>query len=260
MSVTIISVGNGGFNVASDIINAGIFPDNQFIVVDTDPDLLKKNVKCADKGILLEKFGRSKVKSELTSMVDSVIEGVSDTIIVCATLGGMTGSKYAPLIALNAVTRGKFVCSVVSIPADYEGAEKIRKAQNSLHKMIVASNLVLLQHNEKLRNYDLSLIEMNRPIVDTLASVMSIAPSISEAQTLLLASQQSEPTVERQNDFLDSMIGLYGLSLISGLSLDEAQKYVPEKYREEDKVRPLIWIKPDDYWAFSSEQRCEIFG
>ena len=46
MSVTIISVGNGGFNVASDIINAGIFPDNQFIVVDTDPDTEEKCQMC----------------------------------------------------------------------------------------------------------------------------------------------------------------------------------------------------------------------
>lgn len=31
MSVTIISVGNGGFNVASDIIKAGIFPAHQLV-------------------------------------------------------------------------------------------------------------------------------------------------------------------------------------------------------------------------------------
>ncbi|WP_305156573.1 hypothetical protein [uncultured Muribaculum sp.] len=43
MSVTIISVGNGGFNVASDIIKAGIFPEHQFIVVDTDKEQLEKN-------------------------------------------------------------------------------------------------------------------------------------------------------------------------------------------------------------------------
>lgn len=260
MSVTIISVGNGGFNIASDIIKAGLFQDLNFIVCDTEPNDLERNSAKANVKYLLDRINQSEVKSDSLYLVDKVIENADDIIILCATLGGMTGSHYAPLIALNGVLKGKNVYSFVSLPSNFEGERKRDKAQKALHKMIVASNLVVLQHNEKLKNYDLGLAEMNKPIVETLTSIMSFTPSLTESQTLLAAAQQSEADLEKQNALFDAMVESYGLSVVSAMSIDDAQKYVPEKYKEEDKVHPLIWIRPDDYGAFTPEQRCEVFG
>lgn len=260
MSVTIISVGNGGFNIASDIIKAELFQDVRFIVCDTEPNDLERNSVNANDKYLLDRINQSEVKSSSMCRVDKVIENADDIIILCATLGGMTGSHYAPLIALNAKLKDRNVFSFISMPSNFEGERKRDKAQKALHKIIVASNLVVLQNNERLKNYDLGLAEMNKPIVDTLASIMSLTPSLTESQMLLTAAQQSEPSLEKQNALFDAMVGSYGLSVVSSMSLDDAQKYVPEKYQEEDKVEPLIWIKPDDYGAFTPEERCEVFN
>ena len=82
MIVTIISVGNGRFNVATGIINAGIFLEHQLVVVDTEKDDFERHAEDADKSILFEKFGRGKVKSALTGLVDEVLDRTADTIIV----------------------------------------------------------------------------------------------------------------------------------------------------------------------------------
>lgn len=43
MKETIIVVGNGGYNLATDIIAAGLFPDARLIVCDTNEKDLEKN-------------------------------------------------------------------------------------------------------------------------------------------------------------------------------------------------------------------------
>lgn len=174
MSVTIISVGNGGFNVASDIIKAGIFPEHQFIVVDTDKEQLEKNAEYAGKSILFEKFGRGKVKSALTGLVDEVLDETSDTIIVCTTLGGKTGTKYAPLISLNAILRGKFVCNVFSMPYKFEGTAKNNLASAAWHLMLCTANLTFLQYNDGLEHVEnLMMGEMDKPLVDSISNALS---------------------------------------------------------------------------------------
>lgn len=56
MKTTIIAVGNGGYNLASDIIKANIFPDSKFIVCDTDERNLEESSKNADETFLLDKI------------------------------------------------------------------------------------------------------------------------------------------------------------------------------------------------------------
>ena len=114
MKETIIAVGNGGYNLATDIIAAGLFPDARLMVCDTNEKDLEKNSVNAAESFLLEKLRKS-VKSGDTNLVDEIVEKASDSVIVCATLGGMTGSKYAPLIALDAILKGKFVSSFFSL-------------------------------------------------------------------------------------------------------------------------------------------------
>ena len=65
-----------------------------------------------------------KVKSKDISLVDDIVEKTTDKVIVCATLGGMTGSKFAPLIALDAILKGKFVCSFFSMPYGFDGEQR----------------------------------------------------------------------------------------------------------------------------------------
>ena len=153
MKETIIAVGNGGYNLAADLIAAGLFPDARLIVCDTSEMDLGKNSANADESIHLAKLSK-KVRSTDTELVEEVVAKTTDTVIVCATLGGMAGSKYAPLIALGAILKGKFVCSFFSMPYAFEGEQMINRAMDARLQLIVSSNFAVQQNNDRLKEVE----------------------------------------------------------------------------------------------------------
>lgn len=172
MCVTIIAVGNGGYNIATDIIKEGPFQDIQFIVCDTEADDLNKHSQNACKSYLLERI-QGEVTSSEVALVSDVIARTCDTIIVCSSLGGMTGSKYAPLIALDAVLNGKFVASFYAMPFAFEGEKKNDRAMKSALQIIASSNVSVCQNNERIKEAgDFGLNDMNKPLVDSLNAIM----------------------------------------------------------------------------------------
>ena len=225
MNETVIAVGNGGYNLATDLIAAGLFTDAQLIVCDTNQKDLEKNSANVTETFILEKL-RSKVKSGDTPLVEAIVAKASDAVIVCATLGGMTGSKYAPLIALEAILKGKFVCSFFSMPYEFEGEQKTKRAMNARMQLIVSSNFAVQQNNDRLKEvHSLGLNDIDKPLVETVKSAMR-AHSLSE-----LANAP-------KNDALQSLI--------------------PEEYRVKDL--PLIWLRSDTYRGITDEDRQEIFN
>ena len=225
MNETVIAVGNGGYNLATDLIVAGLFTDAQLIVCDTNQKDLEKNSANVTETFILEKL-RSKVKSGDTPLVEEIVAKASDAVIVCATLGGMTGSKYAPLIALEAILKGKFVCSFFSMPYEFEGEQKTKRAMNARMQLIVSSNFAVQQNNDRLKEvHSLGLNDIDKPLVETVKSAMR-AHSLSE-----LAN-------DPKNDALQSLI--------------------PEEYRVKDL--PLIWLRSDTYRGITDEDRQEIFN
>lgn len=225
MKETIIAVGNGGYNLAADIIAAGLFPDARLIVCDTNEEDLEKNSVNAAESFLLEKLRKS-VKSGDTDLVDDIVEKASDSVIVCATLGGMTGSKYAPLIALDAILKGKFVCSFFSMPYGFEGEQKTKRAMNARMQLIASSNLVVQQNNDRLKEVEsLGLNDIDKPLVETIKSAMS---------NRTLEELANEPNNEA------------------------LQAYIPEEYRVSGL--PLIWLRSDTYRGITDEDRKGIFN
>ena len=225
MNETVIAVGNGGYNLATDLTAAGLFTDAQLIVCDTNQKDLKKNSANVTETFILEKL-RSKVKSGDTPLVEAIVAKASDAVIVCATLGGMTGSKYAPLIALEAILKGKFVCSFFSMPYEFEGEQKTKRAMDARMQLIVSSNFAIQQNNDRLKEvHSLGLNDIDKPLVETVKSVMG-ARSLRE-----LAN-------DPKNDAL--------------------QSFIPEEYRVKDL--PLIWLRTDIYRGITDEDRKEIFN
>lgn len=225
MNETVIAVGNGGYNLATDLIAAGLFTDAQLIVCDTNQKDLEKNSANVTETFILEKLS-SKVKSGDTSLVEAIVAKASDAVIVCATLGGMTGSKYAPLIALEAILKGKFVCSFFSMPYEFEGEQKTKRAMDARMQLIVSSNFAIQQNNDRLKEvHSLGLNDIDKPLVETVKSAMR-AHSLSE-----LAN-------DPKNDALQSLI--------------------PEEYRVKDL--PLLWLRSDTYRGITDEDRKGIFN
>lgn len=225
MNETVIAVGNGGYNLATDLVAAGLFPDSRLIVCDTNEKDLEKHSANATETILLEKLG-GKVKSGDTSIVEDIVAKASDSIIICATLGGMTGSKYAPLIALEAILKGRFVCSFFSMPYEFEGEQKTKRAMIARMQLIASSNFAVQQNNDRLKEVEsLGLNDIDKPLVETLKSAM-----------------KDRTLVELANDPKN----------------DALQEYIPEEYRVKDL--PLVWLRSDTYRGITDEDRKGIFN
>ncbi len=224
MKETIIAVGNGGNNLATDLIATGLFPDVRLIVCDTNEKDLEKNSVNAAESFLLEKLRKS-VKAGDTTLVDDIVEKASDSVIICATLGGMTGSKYAPLIALDAILKGKFVCSFFSMPYGFEGEQKTKRAMNARMQLIVSSNLAIQQNNDRLKEVEsLGLNDIDKPLVETIKSAMS-HKSLEE--------------------------------IAFSVNVD-LQEYIPEEYRVKDI--PLLWFRNDCYRGITADDRKNVFN
>ncbi len=71
MAITIIAVGNGGYNIATDLRNAGIFSDAKFFVCGTSEKDLEKISESVDKTFLLKRIS-VKLKSHLTYLVTRI--------------------------------------------------------------------------------------------------------------------------------------------------------------------------------------------
>lgn len=225
MNETIIAVGNGGYNLAADLISAGLFPEARLIICDTNEKDLEKNSANATESFILEKL-RKGVKSGDTALVDDIVEKASDSVIVCATLGGMTGSKYAPLIALDAILKGKFVSSFFSMPYGFEGEQKTKRAMNARMQLIASSNLVVQHNNDRLKEVEsLGLNDIDKPLVETIKSAMS---------NRTLEELANEPNNEA------------------------LQAYIPEEYRVSGL--PLIWLRSDTYRGITDQDRKGIFN
>lgn len=225
MNETVIAVGNGGYNLATDLIAAGLFPDSRLIVCDTNEKDLEKHLANATETFLLEKLN-GKVKSDDTPIVEGIVAKASNSVIICATLGGMTGSKYAPLIALEAILKGKFVCSFFSMPYEFEGEQKTKRAMNARMQLIASSNFAVQQNNDRLKEVEsLGLNDIDKPLVETLKSAM-----------------KDRTLVELANDPKN----------------DALQEYIPEEYRVKDL--PLVWLRSDTYRGITDEDRKGIFN
>lgn len=224
MNETIIAVGNGGFNLATDLRAANLFPDSRLIVCDTNENDLEKNSANADESVQLTGL-RGKEKSKDISLVDDIVEKTTDKVIVCATLGGMTGSKFAPLIALNAILKGKFVCSFFSMPYGFEGEQKTKRAMNARMQLIVSSNLTVQQNNDRLKEVEsLGLNDIDKPLVETIKSAMT-HKSLEE--------------------------------IAFSVNVD-LQEYIPEEYRVKDM--PLLWFRNDCYRGITADDRKDVFN
>lgn len=171
MAITIISVGNGGYNIATDLRNAGIFSDAKFFDCDTSEKDLEKISDSADKTFLLKRLS-VKLKSNLTYLVTDIVKETAENVVVVASFGGMTGSTYAPLIALEALKEGKYVSSIITMPFSFEGEDCKKRANSAWHAIIAASNFTLFQYNEKLDG-ELGMNNMNVPIVETMKVLLS---------------------------------------------------------------------------------------
>lgn len=141
---TIISIGNGGGNIADSIRkNAMGFEDTQFIYCDTKAEALASHGNSNDAKLSLA--------SDMTEFPDIFPKGC-ETVIVLATLGGQTGNLVAPLAVKKAKEAGiKRIIGAVTLPFDFEGEERGIRAREAAKEMAPSCNEMLIRENEELK-------------------------------------------------------------------------------------------------------------
>lgn len=203
MKSTIITIGNGGYNIATDCIEAEIFSDYKLIVCDSDTDDLKRNSASADCSFLLD---RSVDKIPLNTRIRPIVNEVTDRIYIFAALGGwVTRINILPLVMALNVPR-KFIWSIFSMPSDYEGKEVHKRASVTRQLLWACTDMFLVQYNNRLSSIPgLTIREMNEPIVNTLAmaSLFDIQKSIrfTESYTEYIPEKYRETVKMYRNVF-----------------------------------------------------------
>ncbi|MDE7091739.1 MAG: hypothetical protein K2O53_08480, partial [Bacteroidales bacterium] len=127
MNATIVSVGGGGYNVANKVRQSGLFAGAAFLSCDTDQTALTEYTN-ADQRFLFERYCEKETNLKPDTVRDLLAQ-TGDTIILCTTLGGLTGSTYAPMVAREARQAGKFVCSLFTMPWEFEGEKRNQRAE-----------------------------------------------------------------------------------------------------------------------------------
>lgn len=131
---------------------------------------------------------------------------------------------HAPLIALSAILKGKFVCSFFSMPYGFEGEQKANLAMNARMQLIAASNLAVQQNNDRLKEVEsLGLNDIDKPLVEAVKKAMS-------------------------HMSLEEMAFSVNVDL---------QDYIPGEYRVKDI--PLLWFRNDCYRGITADDRKGVF-
>lgn len=180
MKTTIITIGNGGYSIAADCIESGIFSDYKLIACDSDDDDLKRNSASADCSFLLN-GSVDKFSLKDNSLIKPIVNEVTDRIFIFMALGGwVTRINILPLVMALDVPK-KFIWSIFSMPSDYEGREVKKRASVTRQLLWACTDMFLVQYNNKLSSIPgLPVGKMNEPIVNTLAmaSLFDIQKSI----------------------------------------------------------------------------------
>lgn len=205
MKTTIITIGNGGYNIAADCIESGIFRDYKLIVCDSDADDLRRNSGSADCSFLLN-GSVDKFSLKDNSLIKPIVNEVTDRIFIFAALGGwVTRINILPLVMALNVPR-KFIWSIFSMPSDYEVKEVHKRASVTRQLLWACTDMFLVQYNNRLSSIPgLTIREMNEPIVNTLAmaSLFDIQKSIrfTESYTEYIPEKYRETVKMYRNVF-----------------------------------------------------------
>lgn len=170
--MTVIAVGYGGYNIAYDLIQMGCFEGARFFVCDTEPNDLARHATYADNTFLLNRINGD-VKSADSILVDHIIKKTSQSVILVGAFGGLTGSKYVPLLALEAVMQGRFVYSIVTLPFNTEGPSSITLTNKAMKQLAASSRITVIQNNNILVELkDHTISQINQPITNTLSAIL----------------------------------------------------------------------------------------
>ena len=159
VNIKVIGVGGAGNNVVNRMLSAGV-EGVDFLVINTDrQDLNKSN--CPNKLPIGEKLTGGmgagskpeigkKSAEESRAAIAKVLEG-ADMVFITAGMGGGTGTGAAPIIADLAHEAGILTVGVVTKPFRFEGANRMRQAEDGIKALSDKVDSLIVIPNDRLK-------------------------------------------------------------------------------------------------------------
>ena len=159
VKIKVIGVGGAGNNVINRMIESGV-SGVDFIVVNTDKQDLNKSI-CKNKLQIGEKLtggmgagskpeiGR-KSAEESRAQIAKILED-TDMVFITAGMGGGTGTGAAPIVADLAREAGVLTVGVVTKPFKFEGANRMRQADQGISDLSDKVDSLIIIPNDRLK-------------------------------------------------------------------------------------------------------------
>ncbi len=171
--IIVMGVGGGGCNAIATMIASGL-RQVEFVVANTDLQVLRSSpagTKVQLGARLTKGLGAGANPSvgrdaalEDADRIREILSG-ADMVFITAGLGGGTGTGAAPVIAGIAKETGALTVAVVTKPFTFEGARRMRQADDGVRELRSACDTMLVIPNQRL----LSVVEKGTPLTRAFA-------------------------------------------------------------------------------------------
>ena len=159
VNIKVIGIGGAGNNVINRMIEAGV-GGVDFIAVNTDKQDLNKSI-CENKIQIGEKLTGGmgagskpeigkKSAEESRGALAKALEG-TDMVFITAGMGGGTGTGAAPIVAEIAHEAGILTVGVVTKPFKFEGANRMRQAEQGISDLNGKLDSLIIIPNDRLK-------------------------------------------------------------------------------------------------------------
>ena len=159
VKIKVAGVGGGGNNVVSRMVAAGV-EGIEFININTDrPTLLASgaehklqigekltNGQGAGSDPRVGKMAAEEDRNNIAKLFED-----ADAVFVTAGMGGGTGTGAAPVVSEISKESGALTIGVVTTPFKFEGAAKMRRAQEGIKELLEKVDTLFIIPNDKLR-------------------------------------------------------------------------------------------------------------
>ncbi len=156
--ITVFGVGGAGGNAVNNMIQAGL-AGVEFVVANTDAQALttSRADRIVQMGVAVtEGLGAGSQPEVGRAAAEEVLDELNDhlsgshMVFITAGMGGGTGTGAAPVIARAAREHGILTVGVVTKPFQFEGARRMRIADNGIQELQAAVDTLICIPNQNL--------------------------------------------------------------------------------------------------------------
>lgn len=191
VKIKVLGVGGGGNNAVNRMVEAGVH-GVEFIAINTDKAALAKS-SASCKVVIGEKLTKghgaganpevgAHAAEESHEEIANVLKG-ADMVFITAGMGGGTGTGAAPIIAKAAREMGILTVGVVTKPFDFEGRQRMLRAEAGIAQLRENVDSLLVIPNERLKQISTQRISFLNAFVEADNVLKHGVQSISELIT-----------------------------------------------------------------------------